>query len=75
MHSSKYSRLSNGDAPSYSSIFTYTTGGRQSWSKKPGVDGFDHRGEDDEWKNSDNFCDIAGEKIVPQWDLGIFHHW
>ena len=61
MHSSKYSRLSTGDAPSYNSIFTYTSGGRQTWSKKVGADGVYLRGEDEEWKNTDNFCDIAGK--------------
>ena len=61
MPSSKYAKLSTGDATSYNSIFTYSSAGRQSWSKKTGADGVDYlRGEDEEWKNTDNFCEIAG---------------
>ena len=65
MSTSKYTRLSGGGsgsgAPTYNSIFTYTSGGRQSWTKKYGIEGGGFDGEEDnKWKNTDNFCDIAG---------------
>jgi len=67
MVSSKYARLSNGGGgdTTYNSIFTYATGGRQSWSKKSSLEGGDYyRGEDDEWRNTENFCDIAANWFI-----------